>query len=174
MQNIQAMASLWTRPAIITAYISIWVIYLIDSMQQSNSSALKPYVTSAFQSHSLTPTVDIFSSIIGGVFKLTLVKVLNVFGRPQGYLLSIIFLTMGLVMMAGCNGVKTHAAAQIFYWVGSVSPLYIHTRSSIVQPYTSCAWHPRIFGGMWLRLLSKPPGSNPIGTWADVFINLSL
>ncbi|WAO93066.1 Siderophore transporter [Fusarium falciforme] len=128
VQNIQAMASLWTQPAIITTYISIWVIYLIDSMQQSNSGALKPYVTSAFQSHSLTPTVDIFSSIIGGVFKLTLAKVLNVFGRPQGYLLSIIFLTMGLVMMAGCNGVKTHAAAQIFYWVGSVLPLYIHTR----------------------------------------------
>ncbi|KAJ4162353.1 hypothetical protein NW754_013786 [Fusarium falciforme] len=123
------MASLWTQPAIITTYISICVIYLIDSMQQSNSGALKPYVTSAFQSHSLTPTVDIFSSIIGGVFKLTLAKVLNVFGRPQGYLLSIIFLTMGLVMMAGCNGVKTHAAAQIFYWVGSVLPLYIHTRS---------------------------------------------
>ncbi|KAJ4200394.1 hypothetical protein NW767_007457 [Fusarium falciforme] len=139
VQNIQAMASLWTQPAIITTYISICVIYLIDSMQQSNSGALKPYVTSAFQSHSLTPTVDIFSSIIGGVFKLTLAKVLNVFGRPQGYLLSIIFLTMGLVMMAGCNGVKTHAAAQIFYWVGSVLPLYIHTRSSIVQPYTSCA-----------------------------------
>ncbi|KAM6526236.1 hypothetical protein FSOLCH5_002364 [Fusarium solani] len=101
------------------AYISIWVIYFIDSMQQSNSGALKPYVTSAFQSHSLTPTVDIFSSIIGGVFKLTLAKVLGVFGRPQGYLLFIIFLTMGLVMMAGCNGIKTYAAAQVFYWVGS-------------------------------------------------------
>jgi hypothetical protein len=87
-------------------------------MQQSNSGALKPYVTSAFQSHSLTPTVDIFSSIIGGVFKLTLAKVLGVFGRPQGYLLFIIFLTMGLVMMAGCNGIKTYAAAQVFYWVG--------------------------------------------------------
>ncbi|KAJ4228200.1 hypothetical protein NW759_004280 [Fusarium solani] len=100
------------------AYISIWVIYFIDSMQQSNSGALKPYVTSAFQPHSLTPTVDIFSSIIGGVFKLTLAKVLGVFGRPQGYLLFIIFLTMGLVMMAGCNGIKTYAAAQVFYWVG--------------------------------------------------------
>ncbi|KAL6359614.1 hypothetical protein LRP88_07035 [Fusarium phalaenopsidis] len=122
------MASVWTRLAIITAYISIWVIYFIDSMQQSNSGALKPYVTSAFQSHSLTPTVGIFSSIIGGLFKLTLAKVLDVFGCPRGYLLSIIFPTMGLVMMAGCNGVKKHAAAQVFYWVGSVLPLYIHTR----------------------------------------------
>lgn len=64
------------------------------------------------------PTVEVFSSIIGGVFKLTLAKVLNAFGRPQRYLLSVIFLTMGLVMMAGCNGVKTFSAAQVFYGVG--------------------------------------------------------
>ncbi|KAL2680673.1 hypothetical protein Neosp_008276 [[Neocosmospora] mangrovei] len=60
----------------------------------------------------------IFSPITGGVFKLTLTNVLNVFGRPEGYLLSIIFPTIGLVMTAGCNGVKAYAAAQVFYWAG--------------------------------------------------------
>ncbi|KAJ3522901.1 hypothetical protein NM208_g12670 [Fusarium decemcellulare] len=118
VQNMQAITSVWTRPALITAYISIWIIYFVDSMQQANSTALKPYVTSAFQSHSLTPTTDIMSSIIGGVFKLTLAKILDVFGRPQGYFLSLCLLTLGLVMMAGCNGVETYAAAQVFYWVG--------------------------------------------------------
>ncbi|KAJ4267371.1 hypothetical protein NW762_003476 [Fusarium torreyae] len=47
-----------------------------------------------------------------------IVSILDVFGRPQGYFLSLSLLTLGLVMMAGCNGVETYAAAQVFYWVG--------------------------------------------------------
>ena len=44
---------------------------------------LLPYVTSTFAEHSLTPTVNILSSVIGGVTNLTIAKVLDVFGRPQ-------------------------------------------------------------------------------------------
>ncbi|KAF4447630.1 siderophore iron transporter [Fusarium austroafricanum] len=42
------------------------------------------------------------SSTIGGVFKLTLAKILDAFG----------------LMMAGCNGVEIYAAARVYYWVG--------------------------------------------------------
>ncbi|CAM1509362.1 Fc.00g031010.m01.CDS01 [Cosmosporella sp. VM-42] len=118
VQNIQAITSAWTRPALITAYVMIWVIYFVDSMQQGSTGLLTPYVASNFQHHSLTPTVGIMSSIIGGVWKLTLAKILDIFGRPQGYFLSIFLLTIGLIMMAGCNTVETYAAAQVFYWVG--------------------------------------------------------
>lgn len=60
------------------------------------------------------------SSLIGGISKLTLAKVLDVWGRPQGYAASILAWTLGLVMMAACQNVETYAAAQVFYWVGSV------------------------------------------------------
>jgi MFS family permease len=118
VQNIEAITSVWTKSALFTAFAMIWVIYFVDSMQQGTTGNLTPWVTSAFQEHSLTPTVSVMSSIIGGVFKLTLAKVLDIFGRPQGYLLSIVFTTMGLVMMAACKNVETYAAAQVFYWVG--------------------------------------------------------
>lgn len=58
------------------------------------------------------------SNIIAGVFKLTLAKILDVWGRPQGYALSVFTLTLGLIMMAACRNVETYAAAQVFYWVG--------------------------------------------------------
>lgn len=118
VQNIEAITSVWTKNALWTAFGLIWVIYFVDSMQQGATGTLTPWVTSAFQEHSLTPTVNVMSSIIGGVFKLTLAKVLDIFGRPQGYLISIIFTTLGLIMMAGCKNVETYAAAQVFYWVG--------------------------------------------------------
>ncbi|KAL6852204.1 MFS general substrate transporter [Trichoderma novae-zelandiae] len=118
VQNIEAITSVWTKSALFTAFAMIWVIYFVDSMQQGTTGNLTPWVTSAFEEHSLTPTVTVMSSIIGGVFKLTLAKVLDIFGRPQGYLLSILFTTLGLVMMAACKNVETYAAAQVFYWVG--------------------------------------------------------
>jgi hypothetical protein len=58
------------------------------------------------------------SSIIGGLVQLPLAKILDIWGRPQGYALMAFSLTMGLVMMAACKNVETYAAAQVFYWVG--------------------------------------------------------
>lgn len=79
---------------------------------------LTPYVTSSFQAHSLTAATSIMSSIIGGIFKLPLAKILDIWGRPQGFALMVCSLTLGLIMMAGCNTVETYAASQVFYWVG--------------------------------------------------------
>ncbi len=99
---------------------TIWTIYFVNSLQEGMSFALKPYVTSSFYLHSLTATTDIMSSFIGGLFKLPLAKILDIWGRPHGFALSIIFLVIGLVAMAGCNNVETYAAAQVFYWIGQV------------------------------------------------------
>lgn len=82
------------------------------------ANSLLPYVTSAFALHSLTAATSIMSSIIGGLIKLPLAKVIDVWGRPQGFIAMTGCLTIGLIMMAACDGVETYAAAQVFYWVG--------------------------------------------------------
>lgn len=124
VQAIEALASVWTTRALVAAYVMIWFIYFFDMLQQGVSGALTPYVTSAFAQHSLTPTVSIMSSIIGGVFKLTIAKILDVFGRPQGYIISVFFATIGLIMMAATTNVEMYAAAQVFYTVGNNALLY--------------------------------------------------
>jgi MFS family permease len=96
----------------------IWIIYFVTTMQQNMTTQLTPYVTSAFQAHSLTAATSIMSSLIGGISKLPLAKILDIWGRPQGFALMVASLTLGLVMMAGCNNVETYAAAQVFYWLG--------------------------------------------------------
>lgn len=87
-------------------------------MQQGMTGALTPYVTSAYQQHSLTATASIMSSLIGGLSKLLLAKILDIWGRPQGYALMLAIVTLGLIMMAACNNVETYAAAQVFYRIG--------------------------------------------------------
>ncbi len=119
VQNIEAVTVAWTTTALIFAYVMIWLTYFVEGMLSGTTAALTPYVTSAFAQHSLTPTVGILSSVIGGVTNLTLAKILDVFGRPQGYLVCIVIATVGLIMMAACNNVEAYAAAQVFYTVGN-------------------------------------------------------
>jgi MFS family permease len=97
---------------------SIFLIYFINSLQQGITNTLTPYVTSSFQEHSLTAVTGVVSSLIGGLTKLPLAKILDIWGRPQGFIIMLFILVIGLIMMAACNNVKTYAAAQVFYWVG--------------------------------------------------------
>ncbi|OLN87993.1 Siderophore iron transporter mirB 1 [Colletotrichum chlorophyti] len=125
VQNTEAITSTWTTTSLVVAYVLIWITYFVVLMQQRALATLNPFVTSAFAQHSLTPTVAVISSIIGGVFKLTLAKILDVLGRPQVYLLSTILAALGLGMVAACNNVELYAAAQVFYTVGQNALGYI-------------------------------------------------
>lgn len=88
--------------------------------------------------HSLVGTIGIAAQLVSGVLKLPVAKVLDIWGRAEGYIfmltLTVIgtlsrivitaecdfsdFLILGLILMAACDGVKTYAGAQVFYWVG--------------------------------------------------------
>lgn len=94
-------------------------------MHSTMSSAFTAYVTSDFSLHSLTATTGILSNILGGLSRLPLSKIIDVWGRREGFAVMGIFLTIGLVMMAACNNVETYAAAQVFYWIGYTGIQYI-------------------------------------------------
>ncbi|CAD0096970.1 unnamed protein product [Aureobasidium mustum] len=93
VQIAQAINQVWSREHLIAAYIIIW-------------------------QHSLTATTGIISSLISGLWKLPYAKILDVWGRPQGFALMVASTVLGFVMMAGCNNVTTYCAAQVFYQLG--------------------------------------------------------
>jgi MFS family permease len=57
-------------------------------------------------------------------YHFTIAKILDVFGRPQGFLLCIILASLGLVMMALYKHVESYAAELVFYTVGNAGLLY--------------------------------------------------
>lgn len=105
--------------------IRIWIIAFVNSLEQSMGFILTPYVTSHFKMHSLTSATGVMSYIIGGLTKLPLAKLIDIWGRPQGYIVMVASLTLGLVLMAACNSVELYAAAQIFYWIGHNGMEYV-------------------------------------------------
>ena len=155
VQDVEAIAIVWSTKTLLVTYGLIWLVYFIMLLQQGGGNALKPYVTSAFQYHSLTPTVDILSFVIGGCANLTVAKILDVWGRPQGYAVALFITTVGLIMMAATTNVEMYAAAQVFWSVGSNALMY----SINIFVADTTALHNR---GLMTALTSSP---NIITTW---------
>lgn len=118
VQSAEAVTLTWSSTALILAYAAIWLVYFAQGLVTGVSGALLPYVTSDFAAHSLMPTTGVLSQVIGGVTNLIIAKILDIFGRPHGFLLCVGLATVGLAMAASCNGVEAYAASQVFYTVG--------------------------------------------------------
>ncbi|KAJ4287286.1 hypothetical protein N0V90_012684 [Kalmusia sp. IMI 367209] len=127
VKKVEAATTVWTKWQLVAAYVIIWWIYFVTSIQEVVLRAMNPYVVSAFRLHSLTAAVGIMSSIIGGLSKIPLAKLLDTWGRPQGLLLSLFVWVMGYIMMAACKNVQTYAAAQVFSSTGSQGVSYCLT-----------------------------------------------
>lgn len=125
VQQADAVNLVWTRRALLLAYCFIFLNFCVNSMQQQTSSNLMPYVVSDFSAHSLIPAIGITSFILSGVLKLPMAKLIDTWGRPQGFVVTTALATLGLVLMAVCSDVKTYAAAQIFHGVGFSGFSYI-------------------------------------------------
>ena len=57
----------------------------MNSFGQQISGSLIAYVTSDFYQHSLIPVTGVVSQLVAGVIKLPVAKLMDVWGRPQGF-----------------------------------------------------------------------------------------
>ncbi|KAH7363486.1 siderophore iron transporter mirB [Plectosphaerella cucumerina] len=127
VQRVEATAMVWSKAHLITAYVIIWFIYVVISLQEVIVRTYSPFVTSTFSKHSLTAVVGIISSIVSGMSKLPLAKLLDTWGRPQGLALTLFVWVVGIVMMACCRNVETYCAANVFSTVGAQGTSYCLT-----------------------------------------------
>ena len=81
------------------------------------------YAYSTFLSAPQVTTANILSSIIGGVLKLPIAKLLNIWGRTEGFLFFLVVYIMGIIVMASCNGPNGYAAGYVLFYIG-YSALY--------------------------------------------------
>lgn len=97
---------------------SIWFLYFVNAMQQSINGSLIGYVTSAFETHSLLNVIYIVADSMTAAVYIPTAKVMDVWGRAEGFLVMTIFATLGLIIMAACNNLPTFCAAYVFYSIG--------------------------------------------------------
>ncbi|KAF2667094.1 MFS general substrate transporter [Microthyrium microscopicum] len=124
VRNAEAITLTWTKPFLITVFASIWLVYFANAFQSSITSNLTPFVLSDFAAHSLVPTIYIVSNVMAGSLRLAVSRLLDLWGRPQGFAVALCVATLGLILMAKTTNVETFAAAQVFYTVGFDALIY--------------------------------------------------
>lgn len=87
-------------------------------MQSSINYSLLSYVTSDFESHSLLNVIYIVADAMTAAVYIPTAKVMDVWGRAEGFLAMTVFATLGLVLMAVCHNLPTFCAAYVFYSIG--------------------------------------------------------
>jgi MFS family permease len=93
--------------------ISIWLVYFVNAFQSSITGNLTAFVLSDFSAHSLVPTIYIASNVMAGSLRLCVSRILDLWGRPQGFVIMCAIATLGLILMATTANVGTFAAAQV-------------------------------------------------------------
>ncbi|KAG2220935.1 hypothetical protein INT45_010688 [Circinella minor] len=118
VKKAEAVTLTWSKTTLIAVFVNVWFLYFVNALQSAISSSLIPFVTSEFSSHSLINVIYIVGSAMSAATYIPLAKVLDVWGRAEGYLIMCIFATLGLILMATCNSLATFCAAHVFYSVG--------------------------------------------------------
>lgn len=96
----------------------MWCLYLVNAFQSSITNTLTPYVTSGFEEHSLLTVIYIVSSSMSAAVYIPVAKMLDVWGRAEGFLIMACLATLGLILNATVTNLPTFCAAQVFYSIG--------------------------------------------------------
>lgn len=124
VREVEAVTLTWTRTALIIAFICMWSLYLTNAFQSSITNNLSPFITSGFEEHSLLTVINIVSSSMAAAVYIPVAKVVDIWGRAEGFLLLVAFATLGLILSAVTTSLATYCAAQVFYTVGFSGLIY--------------------------------------------------
>lgn len=82
-------------------------------MQSSILSNLLPYATSEWETHSLLNVIYVVASAMSAAIYVPLSKILDVWGRAEGFAVMTTFATIGMIMMAASHNLPTFCAAYV-------------------------------------------------------------
>ena len=96
----------------------IWVCFFLLALESAISAIAQQRAYAGFKAAPAISTANILASIVGGVLKLPVGKVLNIWGRAEGLCASLFVYILGLVILAACDGPSSYAAGYVLMWVG--------------------------------------------------------
>ncbi|KAI0973813.1 MFS general substrate transporter [Xylaria arbuscula] len=127
VKQVEGIATVFSKKTLIAMFILLYLVSFIDSLAQSVGDSLTPYVTSSFGEHGLLTTANLIARIIGGVISLTIAKVIDIWGRCEGFIVMVIITIIGEILKAVSHNIETFAAGTILYWVGHIGMNYVIT-----------------------------------------------
>ncbi|KAH8161480.1 hypothetical protein CIB48_g6756 [Xylaria polymorpha] len=124
VQDVEAVTKNWSKAALISVFANIWALYLVNAFQSSILYDLIPYAASDVSSHSLLNVTYVIAGAVSAAVFIPLSKIVDVWGRAEGFLLMIVFATLGLVILASSNGLAALSAGYVFFNLGTSGMTY--------------------------------------------------
>ncbi|KAF4122937.1 Major Facilitator Superfamily [Geosmithia morbida] len=118
VQDVEAVTATWSRGSLVAVFILMFLLYFVNAMQSTILGSLVAFVTSDFETHSLLTVIYIVANAMAAAVYIPMAKMLDVWGRGEGFLVMVAFATLGLVLMATSHGLSTFCAAEVFYSIG--------------------------------------------------------
>ncbi|KAJ5730818.1 uncharacterized protein N7483_005326 [Penicillium malachiteum] len=118
IRDVEAITMTWSRNTLIFVFINMWFLYFVNAFQSSVYDSLSSYVASSFSQHSLSGVPSAMADAFAAATYLPVGKMMDVWGRAEGFLFMTICATLGLILMASCNSFPIYCAANVFYYVG--------------------------------------------------------
>lgn len=88
-------------------------------------SALNPFITSSFHKHGLLTVGSVISTALSGCTPLAIAKVIDIWGRVEGFVFMLVLSVVGMIIKATCQNMETYIAGHILYWTGHIGIIYV-------------------------------------------------
>lgn len=88
------------------------------AFQQAIQGYVSVYAYNDFKTAPAITTAYILASIIGGVLKLPIAKMINIWGRAESFLTFVGVYLIGLIILTASDGPNSYAAGYTIYWIG--------------------------------------------------------
>ncbi|KAG5300470.1 siderochrome-iron transporter MirB [Histoplasma ohiense] len=124
VKRVRAVASVWSKKTLWLTFALLYLVAFVDMLLVSVQSTLNPFITSSFEKHGLLASVSIVATILSGCSTLTLAKIVDVWGRIEGFLFMLLVVVVALIMKATCKNMEAYVAAHTLYWTGHIGMIY--------------------------------------------------
>ncbi|KAG9252929.1 major facilitator superfamily domain-containing protein [Emericellopsis atlantica] len=127
VRRVRAITSVWSKKTLVSMFVMLYLISFVDTIFNYVDSALNPYITSSFGSHGLLNIGSILATILGGCLPLPLAKIIDIWGRVEGFCIMMTICICGMALKATCNSVQMYIGGHILYWTGHIGTIYVIT-----------------------------------------------
>lgn len=180
VDEMEAIASTWSTRGLIIAWVGVLLASAAIALDAQTLSIYSNYATADFNKQSLLSTVQVVNGVVNVITRPILAKVIDVIGRFEGYLISVISIAIGHIMLATSPNIETYFAAQIFYTFGQVGIQFmqhvfaadttdmVHRGIFIALPTIWYVFVPWLGGPITTAVLEKYSWRWGLGMWAVI------
>ncbi|OLN96236.1 Siderophore iron transporter mirB 4 [Colletotrichum chlorophyti] len=125
IQRVRAITAVWDKKTMVIMFCLLYLVSFADGLLQSVQGNLNAFVTSSFHKHGLLSIVSIFANMLSGCCQLPIAKIIDIWGRSEGFLVLLLCSAVGMILKATCQNMETYVAGHTIYYLGHFGMLFV-------------------------------------------------